>query len=347
MLNRTNKTMIYKICFYISFLLVVKVNYSKIVDTTDQGSIQTSFARICCNTTNAGKIFLSDDSSDTIKIMFCPSTIARECYKSPCSQIIKKNLTSLSGYYNYKQPGGNTMHVYCNMEDIICGSQGGWTRVGYLNMSDPSEDCPSGFRLREFDGIRACARPHTSDGSCASIQFLTNDSIYSQVCGRIRAYQKGSTDAVDEKWGSGAKDINSYYVDCVSLTYGSPRKHLWTFMAALQENSLYLNDHSFQCPCFNNTVLQPQIPEFVGNDYFCESGCSGQWNFGNIYASDPLWDGKQCGKLEKECCENSSLPWFHKVLPSPTNEPIELRICCDQSSSDEDVLIECFEIFVK
>ena len=335
MLNRINKTMIYKIYYYISFLLVVKVNYSEIVDTTDQGSVQTNFARICCNTSNAGKIFLSDESSDTIKIVFCPSTIARECYKSPCSEIIKKNLTSLSGYYND------------TMEDIICGSQGGWTRVGYLNMPDPSENCPSGFRLREFDGIRACSRPDTLNGSCASIHFPTNDSIYSQACGRIRAYQKGSPDAVDEKWGNGAKDINSHYVDGVSITYGSPRKHLWTFMAALQENVLHLNRYSYQCPCFNNTLLQPQIPEFVGNDYFCESGCPGKWNSEHIYASDPLWDGKQCGILEKECCENSSLPWFHKFLPSLTNEPIELRACCDQPSWDEDVLIEFFEIFVK
>ena len=153
--------MIYKICFYISFLLVVKVNYSKIVDTTDQGSIQTSFARICCNISNAGKIFLTDESSDTIKIMFCPSTIARECYKSPCSEIIKKNLISLSGFY------GDTM------QDIICGSEGGWTRVGYLNMPNPSEDCPSGFRLREFDGIRACSRPDIVGGSCASVHAVS------------------------------------------------------------------------------------------------------------------------------------------------------------------------------
>ena len=326
--------MIYKICFYISFLLVVKVNYSKIVDTTDQGSIQTSFARICCNISNAGKIFLSDESSDTIKIMFCPSTIARECYKSPCSEIIKKNFNYLSGYYND------------TMEDIICGSEGGWTRVGYLNMPNPSEVCPSGFRLREFDGIRACSRPDIVGGSCASVQLATNGITYSQVCGIIRAYQEGSTDALEKRWGNGANDINSHYVDGVSLTYGSPRKHLWTFMASLQENVPTTYD-TYQCPCFNNTSLISQLPEFVGTDYFCESGCSGKWKSGQIYASDPLWDGKQCGILEKECCENSSLPLFHKVLPSPTNESIELRTCCDQSSSDEDVLIECFEIFVK
>ena len=93
--------------------------------------------------------------------------------------------------------------------------------------------------------------------------------------------------------------------------------------------------------------LISQLPEFVGSDYFCESGCSSEWKSGQIYASDPLWDGKQCGILEKECCENSSLPLFHKILPSPMNESIELRTCCDKPSSDEDVLIECFEIFIE
>ena len=268
--------MIYKICFYISFLLVVKVNYSKIVDTNDQGSIQTNFARICCNISNAGKIFLSDDSSDTIKIMFCPSTIARECYKSPCSEIIKKNLISLSGYYDD------------TMEDIICGSEGGWTRVGYLNMPNPSEDCPSGFRLREFDGSGLVVDRYSGWILCiSSVSYKWHH--YSQVCGIIRAYQEGSTDALEKRWGNGANDINSHYVDGVSLTYGSPRKHLWTFMASLQENVPTTYD-TYQCPCFNNTSLISQLPEFVGSDYFCESGCSSKWKSGQIYASDPLWD---------------------------------------------------------
>ena len=32
-------------------------------------------------------------------------------------------------------------------------------------------------------------------------------------------------------------DINSYYVDGVSITRGSPRQHVWTLMAGVHEAS--------------------------------------------------------------------------------------------------------------
>ena len=53
-------------------------------------------------------------------------------------------------------------------------------------------------------------------------------------------------------------------------------------------------------------------PAFVGNDYFCESGCPGHFQR-NLYP-DPLWDGEGCGSLETVCCQAAGLPWFHKRL---------------------------------
>ena len=68
----------------------------------------------------------------------------------------------------------------------------GWTRVAYLNMSDPTEECPSGFRLYNQNGVRACGRPVTSGGSCLSVRFPSYSISYSQACGRVYGYQKGS-----------------------------------------------------------------------------------------------------------------------------------------------------------
>ena len=41
---------------------------------------------------------------------------------------------------------GETQHVYCHMEEL-CSSGGGWTRIAYLDMSDSTDECPSGFKL--------------------------------------------------------------------------------------------------------------------------------------------------------------------------------------------------------
>ena len=58
-----------------------------------------------------------------------------------CSDLI---YTCLNGFYWIKSPDGTAVQVYCDVERLCsCNSTGGWTRVAYLNMTDPSQQCPS------------------------------------------------------------------------------------------------------------------------------------------------------------------------------------------------------------
>ena len=137
--------------------------------------------------------------------------------------------------------------------------------------------------------------------------------------------------------------IDDQYVDGISLTHGSnPRKHIWTFAAANREGS---NGH-YVCPCtnINNTATIP-IPPFVGNDYFCDTGSKVQAQY-IFYPNDPLWDGHGCGQLST-CCSFNNPPWFMKELSSSTNDDIEMRLCADQSRSDEDITFEVLELYVQ
>ena len=67
--------------------------------------------------------------------------------------------------------------------------------------------------------------------------------------------------------------INGSYVDGVSVTHGTPRNHIWTFAAGATENDDYNTDLS---PCDTDRPIN--IPRFVGNYYFCESGVNEPWN---------------------------------------------------------------------
>ena len=66
--------------------------------------------------------------------------------------------------------------------------------------------------------------------------------------------------------GTGHNDINSHYVDGISLTHGSARQHIWTFMAGYYDN---VQNSYYNCPCTQSSTQTVQ--SFVGNDYFCES----------------------------------------------------------------------------
>ena len=121
----------------------------------------------------------------------------------------------------------------------LCGSGGGWTRLAYLDMTDATQICPSGFRLYQSGGVRACGKTNSS-GGCVSVQFPSNGISYSQICGRVTGYQYHSPDAFAT---TGPVNIDSYYVDGVSITRGSPRQHVWSLANGITGSYAYVHVH--------------------------------------------------------------------------------------------------------
>ena len=97
-----------------------------------------------------------------------------------CQEIKNKQPNSVSGVYLLVTPIGDTNYVYCHMGEL-CGTEGGWARLAYLDMSDSTQNCPTGFKLYESNEVRACGRATSSVGSCQSVQFPSNGIRYSQV----------------------------------------------------------------------------------------------------------------------------------------------------------------------
>ena len=256
---------------------------------------------------------------------------------SSCDAILSKWPNSPSGYYSLTDVNGHTRHVYCHME-TLCGKGGGWRRIASLNMTDPNEKCPTQFRTYSSGGIRACGRPVTNSGSCVGITFPSRDMKYSQLCGKVIGYQVGRTDGAAAFYSS--KDINSAYIDGISLTHGNPRKHIWSLVSG------YSGTLHSDCPCGSHTPYP--VPSFVGSNYYCESGCHQSHPSTNtLYTSDPLWDGKGCSSAETDCCQRTLIPWFYRSFGYSTTDNIEMRVCSDQKTSNEDVSFEKYEIYVK
>ena len=256
---------------------------------------------------------------------------------SSCDAILSKWPNSPSGYYNLADVNGHTRHVYCHME-TLCGKGGGWRRIASLNMTDPNEKCPTQFRTYSSGGVYACGRPVTNSGSCVGITFPSRDIKYSQVCGKVIGYQDGKPNGAAAYHAS--RVINSPYIDGIILTHGNPRKHIWSLLSGYS-GTLYSN-----CPCGSHTPYP--VPSFVGSNYYCESGChQSNPSTNTLYTSDPLWDGKGCGSTETTCCEHTLIPWFYRSFTHSTTDNIEMRLCCDEGTDNEDVPIKEYEIYVK
>ena len=269
-------------------------------------------------------------------------------YPVGCLDILQKNNFSTSGYYKILSPNGSLISVYCDMEGINCDGDGGWMRVGYLNMSEPNAICPPGLTLRQFDNIDHGVCGLSNYSSLGSTFFSSGGNNYSEVCGEVRGYQFNSPDGFPPLYNSNASpDIENCntYVDGVTITYGNnPRKHIWTYAGGLSEghHAGYL-----LCPC-NTRSYSTTSPSFVSNDNYCESGLPVGQNWLHVlYSSDPLWDGQQCNGNEGPCCVNPKMPWFVKTLDETTTEDIELRVCGNQGGIDEDTPLDIIELYIR
>ena len=253
----------------------------------------------------------------------CPSMEEREKARNEIDQIASQVIASMTGTYT-------------------CNGTPGWRRIAFINMTDTSYNCPTGLNLTS-QPKRTCRSPSRS-GGCSSTTFRNTEGLpYSQVCGRIRGYQFGVTDAFRDS----NQGIDSYYVDGVSLTHGiaGSRQHIWTFASGLFEILPSPDFVSNTCPC--DTSRYDLVPAFVGDDYFCESGiitaCGVEFQF---YSDDVLWDGQDCTS-NSTCCQFNNPPWFTKNLPTATTDDIELRICTSAVTSAEDTPLELIELYVR
>ena len=212
---------------------------------------------------------------------------------------------------------------------LYCGP-GEWHQVAYLNMRDPTQQCPSAWREYNTGGVRACGRP--SGNSAATTYSI--DFQYRRVCGRVVGYQFGSPD------GFLSGNISQVYVDGISITRGSPREHVWTYAAGLTETAS-INGMS-NCPCSTSPGSGP--PSFVGINYYCESGNPTDTFTSQLYTNDKLWDGKQC---EGSCCTGADTPlWFSVQLLNTAMGNIEVRILGNEGTSTEDTPVELVQMYV-
>ena len=248
-----------------------------------------------------------------------------------------------SGYYWIGEVG-SAVRVYCNMS-LTCGNMtGGWMRVANIDMTNTSQNCPSGLTLITSPK-RVC--DFTSTG-CVSTEFDVHGVQYSHVCGRVIAYQN----RVPIAYQFQSRGFEADYVYGVSLTHGqNPREHIWTFAGASDETSF---DYLAKCPCINTNIdPPPPVPSFIGSDYFCDTEFEIRWNSGipdldSVHISDPLWDGEGCGSTNT-CCYDPQRevnpPWFVKTLSSPTSDNIEMRLC--RPTEDGSTPFEIVELYVQ
>jgi hypothetical protein len=168
-----------------------------------------------------------------------------------------------------------------------------------------------------------------------STSFSTDGPFsYSRVCGRVIGYQFGTPDAFLQYANNSNIDF-----DGVNITHGPQRDHIWSYVAGVTENET----NPGNCPCSPFPGTKP-LPPSIGNQYYCESAVP-TVVIHSFQEDDPLWDGQQC---EGTCCTGiNSPPWFSVQLPAPTTDEIEVSICGDESTNNEDSPIELLEIYVQ
>ena len=222
-------------------------------------------------------------------------------------------------------------YVYPTRCDVL----GPWKQVAHFSTAEGSS-CPTNLRTVTSSSLRACGR-NLQHASCVSVPIQVSQN-YSHVCGVVKGFQAFSTDA----FAPDTDSIDTYYVDGVSITHGTPRRHLWTYASGVSER----DSEKYRCPCArSNPSDRSGVPRFVLEHFYCESCFSGNHFEKRVAWEDPLWDSHNCQAPGNKCCERYG--WFYRDVPSSSDD-IELRICAesDESIATEDILISHFEFWL-
>ena len=309
------------------------------IETTVSTAVKTAVNTAVENANNLIEQLLQSLLNDTTSLKKLQFRHISSHPATSCAEILAAIPSSPSGYYWLTAQNGSSIRVYCDVTRTCGGITGGWMRVANIDMTNRDHTCPQGLRTLTTPK-RMCGRTITTKG-CSSANFSVYGTEYSHVCGKVIGYQDKTPDAFSPYHRNRGPTIDDGYIDGVSITHGNnPRKHVWSFAAAVDE--MPSEPYNHKCPCIHQQSTS--IPPWVGNDYFCDTAAErAQYIF---FPDDPLWDGEGCGPTST-CCSFNNPPWFSKQLPSPTTHDIEMRLCIDQNTSNEDITVEKVELYVQ
>ena len=117
------------------------------------------------------------------------------------------------------------------------------------------DSCPNGWK-QILSPAKAC-RANSDAVGCYSVSFSSNKLSYQHICGKMVGYQKGTTNGYYALLYTTypSKAIDGPYVDGVSLTYGTPCKHLLTYACG------FSSDRSITFPnCPVQGILEIILP---------------------------------------------------------------------------------------
>ena len=256
-----------------------------------------------------------------------------------CRQIYDCNPASqgVSGYYWIKTDRSRVKNVYCDMKLTCGGTRGGWMRIANLDTTH-GDGCPGGWK--KIFNPRPLCRGSGDAAGCYSAYFTSYKVKYNSICGKLKGYQQGSHAGFLSEFAP-SKSIDGPYLDGVSITVGTPRKHVWSYAVGYSKSS---SGSKVNCPCAKHRGTSP--PSFVKEHYYCESGASDSPDLTTFYGSDPLWDGKDCPAGDN-CCSALEAPWFYRYFVEAKDGAVEVRICRDEVYSNEATLMEQVELYIQ
>ena len=291
-----------------------------------------------------GDTILNDEELDRVttslhnSILGNVSTTVSEAIDTVQQKIESLNITVLNTVMSELRAMNETLNILKSQSlNSKCGKIASWRRIAYFDTTR-GDSCPTGLRTVTNTSANQTACGRTANRGCTSLQFSSNGD-YTNVCGRVRGYQYGYPEVFD----SGTSSIDSHYLDGISITHGIPRTHLWSYVAGYSEQ--YSSNTNYRCPCARpDPNDRSDVPSFVGEHFFCESGFSGSEPENRIAWEDPLWDGQGCFASGTQCCNRDG--WFHREIPA-TSDNIEVRWCGDYYHFlYVDVLTDQLEIWV-